>query len=255
VSGGAIAKVAALVALGTMLVSVAYAADGVIEINQSCATQTGCGSGDGPGFPVQTLQGRSYVLTGSLTVADADQSGVSLANGATLDLNGFSITGPAVCAGTPPSCLGVGTGSGVSAGANTTIRNGRIAGMGGDGISGADGTRVEAMLIESNADDGIEGANGSRGWIVRDSRIVANKDRGISLGGASPSAVVTRNAIVDNGGVGVYGTQLVLIENVIFGNASFGWSPSGSSTAYNLLEENNGASAETSGSSVPTGPA
>lgn len=71
-------------AIATAMASLARAADGVIEIDQVCATQTGCGSSDSPGFPRQTLTGRSYVLSSSLTVADADATAVSLASGATL---------------------------------------------------------------------------------------------------------------------------------------------------------------------------
>jgi hypothetical protein len=50
----------------------AYAAEGIAEINQTCAVQTGCFAGDSPGFPV-TIDGSaggSYRLTSDLSVAD-----------------------------------------------------------------------------------------------------------------------------------------------------------------------------------------
>lgn len=243
----------ALLALATSLAGVARAADGVIEINQLCATTTGCGS-DSPGFPVQTESGRSYVLTSSLAVTDAEVTAVTLASGATLDLNGFSITGPAVCTGTPPSCVGLGSGDGVSAGEGTTIRNGRIKGMGGDGVTGGAGTRVENLLLESNGDDGIDASLAPRGWRITDCRILRNRDEGISFEGGA-GGVVMRNSIWGNGGFGILGGQLLIGENAIYGNGDAGWSISGGAAAgYNALYGNDGASAETVGSSIQTDP-
>jgi hypothetical protein len=246
-------RVAAIIGLATSLAGAARAADGVIEINQHCATQTGCGA-DSPGFPVQTQQGKSYVLTSSLAVTDADTTAVTLANGATLDLNGFSITGPAVCTGTPPSCLGLGTGDGVSTGEGATIRNGRIAGMGGDGVTGAAGTRVQNLLIEANGDDGVDASLGPRGWLVEDCRILRNRDEGVTFEGATPGGVVARNSIWGNGGFGILGGQLTIGENAIYGNGDAGWSVSGgAAVGYNALYGNDGAGPETVGSIIQTG--
>ena len=46
------------------------AVDGVLEINHTCAVQTGCFSGDTAGYPVTIdgTAGRSYRLTGDLIV-------------------------------------------------------------------------------------------------------------------------------------------------------------------------------------------
>jgi hypothetical protein len=46
----------------------ALASDGVLEINQTCAVETGCLAGDSPGFPVTISTAGSYRLTGSLNV-------------------------------------------------------------------------------------------------------------------------------------------------------------------------------------------
>ena len=53
------------------LLAAAYAAsasEGALEINQTCALQTGCFAGDGAGFPVTIdgSAGSSYLLTGDL---------------------------------------------------------------------------------------------------------------------------------------------------------------------------------------------
>lgn len=251
-------RIAAGVATAALAASIAphaHGADGVIEIDQVCATQTGCGSSDSPGFPVQTLTGFSYVLTSSLAVADADVTAVVLASGATLDLNGFSITGPAVCTGTPPSCVGLGTGDGVAAGEGATIRNGRIAGMGGDGVTGFTGTRVEGLLLEANGDDGVDASLAPRGWTISECRILRNRDEGITFEGSTPSGVITRNSIYGNGGFGILGGQLTITDNAIYGNGDAGWSISGrAATAYNALYGNDGAGAETVGTVIQSGP-
>lgn len=233
-------------ALGVLLATTAFAADGVIEIGPSTS------------FPIGTLANTSYVLTTNLHVTDADTTAINLAAGSTLDLNGFSITGPAVCTGTPPACVGLGSGRGVrTLGSGATIRNGRIAGMGGDGIGGSGGTRVEKMVIEANGDDGIDGSSDSAGWSVTDCRILRNKDIGITMSIGTPSGIVSRNIIWGNGTLGVQGTQLVVIENAIYDNGGFGLSSSSRlAPAYNAIYRNNGAvtDSQTTGTLIETGP-
>ncbi len=75
----------------------ALAGDGVLEINQTCAVQTGCFAGDTAGFPVTVTQPGSYVLTENLSIPPAaGPNAVHLsASEVTLDLNGFTITGTA----------------------------------------------------------------------------------------------------------------------------------------------------------------
>ncbi len=45
------------------LATSAFATDGVLEINQTCAVQTGCFAGDTAGFPVEIDVAGSYRLT------------------------------------------------------------------------------------------------------------------------------------------------------------------------------------------------
>lgn len=80
----------------------ASAVDGVIELSQVCATQTGCAPGDVAGFPI-TLDTGSYRLTSDLDTAapglPGTQSAIVFSTAAPgeaiahLDLNGFTITG------------------------------------------------------------------------------------------------------------------------------------------------------------------
>ena len=58
------------------LATPALASDGVLEINQTCAVQTGCFPGDTAGFPVKITASGSYRLTGNLVVPDAFTSGI-----------------------------------------------------------------------------------------------------------------------------------------------------------------------------------
>jgi hypothetical protein len=231
----------------------AHAADGRIEINQHCATQTGCRQGDGAGFPVSTETGKSYVLTSSLTVTDADVTAINLADGASIDLNGFTIKGPAVCTGTPPSCVGLGSGRGVLASDGGQIRNGRITGMGGNGIAVGGGAIVENMLIDANGADGIAGSGaGNR---IADCRIQRNKDDGIQLATASRPHVIQRTSIFGNGNRGVYALNPLIVDSAIYGNASYGVeSQNRNAMGYSALFQNNGASGETSGFLTAVGP-
>ena len=71
---------------------IANASDGVLEINQTCAVQTGCFPGDTAGFPVTITEAdrRSYRLTSDLVVPLPSNTGIYLhISSATLDLGGF----------------------------------------------------------------------------------------------------------------------------------------------------------------------
>jgi hypothetical protein len=101
------------------LATPAMAADGVLEISQTCAVQTGCFPGDDPGFPVTITTPGSYRLTGSLDLSaeGVNVSGVAVSVPAvTIDLGGFHVAGPTSCSGSgltidcSPASTGVGSG-------------------------------------------------------------------------------------------------------------------------------------------------
>src|SRR5215469_5688807 len=85
-----------LLAIVTALASVcAFAVDGTVLINQSTVMAAG-------GFPYKITQPGSYQLSGNLVVPDANTTAISITvDHVSLDLNGFSISGPTVCTGTP----------------------------------------------------------------------------------------------------------------------------------------------------------
>ena len=107
-----------MLALSTLLLglaSSAWAADGVVLINQSKAEAGNVTPGDAPGFPVTISESGSYRLSGNLTVPDANTTAISTTRNVvlhmTLDLNGFAIRGVTVCAGEPLTCSPTGSGS------------------------------------------------------------------------------------------------------------------------------------------------
>jgi hypothetical protein len=202
--------------------SSAFAGDGRIEINQTCATATGCHPNDSPGFPVSmnfTGAALSYVLTSDLTVASADTSAISLPSGATLDLNGFAIQGPVSCTGKPATCDASGTGTGVSL-SRGLVRNGTIRGMGSAAISGVS-MRVENVSIESNGQLGLA-VFGSEALHVSNCRIVQNGGDGITTAAGQPrGSLVVNTAIFGNAGDGLEGSGLLLLGSMVDNNGGY----------------------------------
>ena len=85
-------------ALLALALAVAGHAHAQTTIDQNKALSGNITPGDSPGFPVTLGVAGAYKLTGNL-VGPANLSGVEIpAAGVTLDLNGFNISGPIVCA-------------------------------------------------------------------------------------------------------------------------------------------------------------
>ncbi len=215
------------------------ASDGVLEINQACAVQTGCFAGDTPGFPVTIdgSAGSSYLLTGDLTIPDENTSGVTIdADFITVDLGGHRVMGPVTCSGTPTVCAPTGTGRGVFSGPNTgvRIRNGSVIGMGDHGIGTNAGGSIEDVIASQNAGVGIflgpassvdrsqAASNGGDGivgtnWVrVSNSASVVNGGDGIVVGEGSE---VSANRVHQNAGTGITAAGGVLTSGIsISGN-------------------------------------
>lgn len=224
-----------MIALG-FLASTAQAIDGVAEINQTCAANTGCFAGDAPGLPVQITEGGSYRLTGNLTLSGAGSptSMISInASNVTLDLNGFSVR----CSGAGGgSCSG--STSGITGTANrVTVRNGFIADMPGDGID-LQGSNLRGLGIQAlnNGGDGIAlgtattlmGGGVYSGMLVESSVASGNGGNGIAVGRAS---LIRGCVSLGNGGNGISGTSTLqglflntqsgYVETVVQLNAGF----------------------------------
>jgi hypothetical protein len=188
----------------------AFAVDGTILINQTNAIMGGVTPTDTPGFPVTIGQPGSYRLSSNLVVPDQNTTAVViLADGVTLDLNGFSIIGPTVCNGhafkpttsraplpsSPDSGIGiiVGLFDGVS------ISNGTIRGMGSNGIAvGGSGVRIDRVNAIANGGNGIV-TNG----ITTNCTALFNLSFGISFGGTALGDVAQANGSDGITGTGV----------------------------------------------------
>jgi len=177
----------------------ARAADGVLEINQVCATApAGCFAGDTPGFPVQITQPGSYRLTSNLTVPAATH-GIQLAtNGADIDLGGFEIAGPVSCSG---GCPAPGSGSGiartVALGNQCSVSNGKIRGFAQDGVELSLRARVEDLTVTEVARYGIYTGGGS---FVARNLVAGTGSHGIRFDLTSSTPSLYRDNTISNTG-------------------------------------------------------
>jgi hypothetical protein len=195
----------------------AGADEGRIEINQAAALAGDVTAGDTAGFPVTLSAPGSYVLTSNLDVPDADTDGIEvLADHTTLDLNGFSVLGPSVCSGEPPSCAPTGTGVGVaSSAAHVTVMNGSVIGLGGLGLDLGTHGHVKGVAAISNGGGGIR--VGDRSHVI-ESRANTNGGDGIEAGLRS---LASDNSATGNAGFGLrLGDASAFATNLLSANNS-----------------------------------
>jgi parallel beta-helix repeat protein len=239
----------------------ALATDGVLEINQTCAVETGCFAGDEPGFPVSiSARGGSYRLTSDLIVPDEDTHGIeilSVARDLGIDLNNFLITrsgcGLAEC--TPAQGSGSGVTANFTIADGISVRNGSIIGMGAYGVSLRDQAEVTNLRLRWNRLDGIKvdtgstisgnsvhqnGGNGItalEGSTISGNTVYQNGSVGIS---AATGSTITHNTSYDNGGGGIVvnGASTVL-GNTAFGNGGNGIEAGTGSTVRNNTSQQN----------------
>ena len=244
----------ALCLLSALAPSLADASDGVIEINQAKALAGEVTAGDAEGFPVTISEPGSYILTGNLTVAEADTSGiVILADDVTVDLNGFTIAGPLACTGPPNSgsvtCSGSADGAGVTgeptgyAPENIVVRNGVVRGFGGSGVAYFFG-RIEQVRVISNRIGisipiGLAINGNAPGTAIVDCWIVRNEFSGIEAG---DRALVKDNVVQSNGSVGIRASgDSVIVGNTVDANeGSSGIDCSGCMISGNTVTNNLG---------------
>jgi hypothetical protein len=244
------------------LAAPARAGDGVIEINQQVAL-AGTIPGDAPGFPVRLVSPGSYRLSGNLVVPLEAFYGIEVvAAGATLDLGGFSIVGPATCTGSgatldcSPETLGGNVG--VYSQRALTLRNGTIRGMASFGADLFGGGLVEDLVVLGN------GSHGLRVSYVTMRRVIAsrNEGSGISCSECAISDVVATGNLgrgIDlgiestlqrgvsrlNGSAGVFAFAATLLQHSsMVGNTGVGLAGStvGGNNAYgqNAIQGNGG---------------
>jgi len=227
----------------------AWAVDGAILINQARALAGGVSAGDAPGFPVSINTPGYYVLTSNLTVPNSSTTAIQInANNVTIDLNGFAILGPNVCAtdgftvaqpctqpsGSPFVGVGVDAGSAVAFNVNNTrIVNGTIDGMGGIGVFANVNARIEKLNISNCGSYGIY----TFGGVILDTLV-----RGNGNGILTTGAVIRDSRSIFNRGVGIQtGSVSSLIGNVVSTNLGYGLVLTGNSRyTENVIDNNNG---------------
>jgi len=216
----------------------APAVDGVVLINQGTAA-TGVPGCPVSAFPIVLCKSGSYRLSGNLTVGGVNTDAIHITtNNVTLDLNGFTISGPVNCKPANPivSCSASGNGVGIKDPANPpnnkkniTVRNGTVRGMGASGIAlGGLGILIDSVHAESNG--GVSGAgifigagevthcaatlnaaDGILGGNVSFSDVSRNGRNGIIF-----AALVSNNNVADNGAVGIQDPTLAVNNTVTF---------------------------------------
>lgn len=156
--------------------SAAFAVDGVVLIDQVRALAGNVTPGDAPGFPVTISIRGSYRLSSGLFVpADTDGIVITAAEGVSIDLNGFQITGNG-------GEFGVGNVGGAAHG--MSVRNGSVTGF------------REGVSIGASASE------------VRDVRAFENSSAGIQVSG---NVLVTGNSVARNG-VGIKAFEDALVS-------------------------------------------
>lgn len=182
----------------------AHASDGVVEINQTCAVQTGCFAGDTAGFPVTISASGGYRLTSNLVLPNENTSAINVTGSdVSIDLNSFVIQGPVVCSGFPVACTPrSGAGFGIFAAgltpAGVSVRNGSVRGVGANGLHLGTQAVVTQVRSHSNGSSGITTGYAST---VSESSAYDNGDTGIIAGTGS---AVSHNVVFNNGTYGIF---------------------------------------------------
>lgn len=228
-----------LLTLFALLTAPAFAVDGVVLINQSIAMAGDVAPGDTPGFPVTISVPGSYRLSGNLVVPDLNTTAILITtSNVRLDLNGFSILGPNVCAATSvASTCGSGTGIGINdnaAGAarSVSVSNGVISGLGNAGIYlNGSGDVVEKVRTS---------ANGSAGIVLVGDATTVSSCTAYANGGVGISAptVIGSNSFHNfSDGIDVFALAL---NNVTTYNTAAGLSAGVAATLVGNTSTNNG---------------
>jgi hypothetical protein len=219
---------AAAIALGLALP--AGAVDGTIEINQAKVLAAG-------GFPYVISASGSYRLTGNLTVPAAINGINFFAANATLDLNGFSISGPGSTSGTP---IGVNAG-----GVDSTVENGTVTGFGVGVKVGFFGI-VRNMHADSNGNGILAGSDSLvEHCTANDSTQVTIGSGIVCVSGCQISGNTANSNIA--AGIACTGTVCLISGNTLLNN-SVGISASDPTTGYvqnvlkNTTDHNGGTS-------------
>lgn len=231
--------IAALIIAGSL-----PAQDGALEINQACV-EDGCFDGHTGGFPVWINNDGLYRLTSDLVVPDTvDKDAISVNNGpknrVTIDLNGFSITGPNSCSGKPVTgCTGSNSHSGIDASGSATVRvqDGHVVGF-EIGVRCESGPcELENLTVAHNSSHGAiqTFAGNPHRMVIRNSNFTSNGDEPLASGGIGTMVVGSifkwnkdgpgmargaflNNVVWNNGGPSYFGAKTLVSRNTFSRN-------------------------------------
>jgi hypothetical protein len=186
-------RIALLLAAGSLALisSISSADDGVVLIDQASVAAGG-------GFPYKISAPGSYRLSGNLVVKSANTTAIAIdASNVTIDLNGFSITGPG------PS-LGLYGVADLNPDTAIAVRNGAISGFSyGIQLAGSSGFKdavtgaiIENLMVYDNA----VGISAGLSSLVRNNVVTGNTTDGILT---RSLATITGNTVTDDGNVGI----------------------------------------------------
>jgi parallel beta-helix repeat protein len=186
---------------------------------------------------IERDQPGSYRLTSNLNTDSAVETVVRIVDShVTVDLNGFTISGPNVCSGMPLVCTALGGGAAVDVlGTGVVVRNGIVLGMGNYGISLGSGNHVDAFLVASNGDHGIVGQHNS---MITGCRVERNRFIGIAFLGGN---LIRGNIVHGNGTTGIFtdGGGSLITDNTVTSNPTLGGSfATGDASARNVFGGN-----------------
>ena len=229
-----------LVLLAVWLSPFSNAVDGVREIGEVCAIETGCFPGDAVGLPVTITEPGSYILTSNITIpppfrgageTDKDEgrgggsvcsTSVScvidiLADNVTVDLNGFALDGS----------ISFGQAIAGSSAEGVEVRNGTIANFFFSAVFLGDRARVDGLRVPNV---GLAGAGDP--IIVGDQSVVTNniitdgEQGGSAILVQGGGCLVSGNVVSDtlSAGISVSGSGCTVSNNTIR-NAD--WFPAG----------------------------
>ncbi len=153
------------------------------------------------GFPIKITKAGSYFLGSTLIIGVIFPDAIKVsANNVSINLNGFSIIGPAT-----------GTGIGVDAvgQSNVTVSNGSVTGMGGAGISLGNNGTVQNVRVIGNGTGGSggDGVDCGVGCVVSGS-VISNNLAGNGMTFTDASSGYLNNIINGNKATVVGGTPM-----------------------------------------------
>jgi hypothetical protein len=204
-----------ILVLASCLALAAAAQAQVITIDQAKALAGNVTPGDTPGFPITISRPGSYRLMGHLTVSDANAAGIVVTTSrVTLDLNGFTLSGPR-CG--PQRCQ-VGQGNDLSQGVRieapfVQVLNGTIDAFQGHGVFAiAPHVSLDGLTLRRH---GYTGASLQFGSLLENSLLTENQAADLYLGG---TAVVRRSRLHSASNLSMPTTVTSLIDGNHFAN-------------------------------------